>query len=96
MAHPAVYEATVVGVPHPKWGGERPLAFVVLKPEYKDRDKEALKRELLDHLSHRFAKWQLPEILFVDSIPKTSTGKFDKKVLREQFRDYFKQEGGLS
>lgn len=93
MAHPAVYEATVVGVPHPKWG-ERPLAFVVLKPEYRDKDKEALKKELLNHLLGRFAKWQLPEIIFVDSIPKTSTGKFDKKVLREQYKNYFSQELG--
>ncbi|MGC8607001.1 MAG: long-chain-fatty-acid--CoA ligase [Vulcanisaeta sp.] len=91
MAHPVVYEATVIGVPHPRWG-ERPLAFVVLKPEYKDKNKDALRKELLDHLSSRFVKWQLPEILFVESIPKTSTGKFDKKVLREQYKDYFGKE----
>lgn len=88
MAHPKVLEATVVGVPHPKWQ-ERPLAFVVVKPEYKGN---ITKEELLEHLLKRLAKWQLPEIIFTDSIPKTSTGKFDKKVLREQYKEYFIKE----
>ena len=85
MAHPKVLEATVVGVPHPKWQ-ERPLAFVVVKPEYKGN---VTKEELLEHLLKRLAKWQLPEIIFTDSIPKTSTGKFDKKLLREHYKEYF-------
>ncbi|MET1124800.1 MAG: long-chain fatty acid--CoA ligase [Archaeoglobaceae archaeon] len=89
MAHPAVFEACVVGIPHPKWE-ERPLAFVVLKPEYKGK---VTKEELYEHLKQRFAKWQLPdEILFVDSIPKTSVGKFSKRTLREQYKDFYMKQ----
>ncbi len=84
MAHPAVFEACVVGVEHPKWQ-ERPLAFVVLKPGHK-----VSKEELYEHLKQKFAKWQLPDdILFVDEIPKTSVGKFDKKLLRDKCKIYF-------
>jgi fatty-acyl-CoA synthase len=87
MAHPAVAEATVIGIEHPKWQ-ERPLACVVLKPEYKDN---VTKGELIEFLRPKFAKWWLPDdIVFIDSIPKTSVGKFDKKVLREKFKDYYK------
>ncbi|WP_048086872.1 long-chain-fatty-acid--CoA ligase [Ferroglobus placidus] len=86
MAHPAVLEACVVGVPHPKWE-ERPLAFVVLKEEYKGK---VSKEELYEHLKKRFAKWQLPdEILFVSEIPKTSVGKFNKRFLKEKYRDFY-------
>jgi len=86
MTHPAVSEATVIGVPHPKWG-ERPLAFVILRPEYEGKVN---KEDLLEYLGNKFAKWQLPDdIIFVKEIPKTSVGKFDKKVLREKYRDYF-------
>ncbi|WP_457590643.1 long-chain fatty acid--CoA ligase [Geoglobus sp.] len=89
VAHPAVFEACVVGIPHPKWE-ERPLAFVVLKDEYKGK---VTKEELLDHLKQRFAKWQLPdEILFVDEIPKTSVGKASKRTLREQYRDFYMKQ----
>ncbi len=86
MAHPAVFEACVIGVPHPKWE-ERPLAFVVLKPEYKGKIS---REELYEHLKRRFAKWQLPDdIIFVDEIPKTSVGKFSKRKLREMYKDHF-------
>ncbi|WP_338603272.1 long-chain-fatty-acid--CoA ligase [Sulfolobus tengchongensis] len=86
MTHPAVAEATVIGIPHPKWG-ERPLAFVVLRQGFEGK---VSKEELLTYLGQRFAKWQLPDdIIFVKEIPKTSVGKFDKKVLREKYRDYF-------
>jgi fatty-acyl-CoA synthase len=86
MGHPAVFEACVVGVEHPKWQ-ERPLAFIVPKPEYKEK---VSKEELIEFLKPHFAKWQLPDdIIFVDEIPKTSVGKFDKKVLREKYRKYF-------
>jgi fatty-acyl-CoA synthase len=82
MSHPAVAEATVVGLKHPKWQ-ERPAAFVVLA-----EGAEATPDELRGHLSERVAKWWLPdEIVFVDEIPKTGTGKFDKKVVRDQYAD---------
>ncbi len=85
MAHPKVLEAAVIAVPHPKWQ-ERPLAVVVPRPEFKE---SLTKEELLEFLQPRFAKWWLPDdIVFVEAIPKTSVGKFDKKVLREQFREY--------
>jgi fatty-acyl-CoA synthase len=85
-AHPAVFEATVVGVAHPKWE-ERPLALVVLSDEFKGKVE---KQEILDHLSKTFAKWQLPdEILFVDEFDKTSVGKSNKKVLREKYKDIY-------
>jgi fatty-acyl-CoA synthase len=85
MGHPDVAEAAVIAVAHPKWD-ERPLACVVAKPEAKGR----LTRDaILDHLRPLVAKWWLPDdVVFVDQIPKTSVGKFDKKVLRAQFKDY--------
>ncbi len=89
IANPAVFEACVIGVPHPKWE-ERPLAFVVLKEEYMGK---VTKDDLLEHLSQRFAKWQLPdEILFVDEIPKTSVGKASKRTLREQYKDFYMEK----
>jgi fatty-acyl-CoA synthase len=86
MAHEAVFEAAVVAVPHPKWM-ERPVACVVLKDAYKDRIS---KEELLDHLRPQFAKWWIPDdIVFMEEIPKTSVGKFLKRGLREQLKEYF-------
>jgi len=85
VSHPGVLEAAVVGVPHPKWE-ERPLALVILRKEFKLLDKT----EIREHLAKRFAKWQLPEeILFVDSIPKTSVGKLNKKVIREEYKSIY-------
>jgi len=84
--HPAVLEAAVVGLPHPKWE-ERPLALVVLGQEFK---KKVDNKEIIEHLSRCFAKWQLPdEVLFVDEIPKTSVGKIDKKLIRTQYVDIY-------
>ena len=81
MGHPKVLEAAVIGVPHPKWQ-ERPVAYVVPKPEFKGAISQ---REILDFLTPLVAKWWLPdEVRFTDEIPKTSVGKFDKKVIREQ------------
>lgn len=77
MAHDQVVEAAVIGVPDEKWD-ERPLACVVLAD-----DATVTPRELAAFLEDRVAKWWLPERwAFVDEIPKTSVGKFDKKVLR--------------
>jgi len=90
MLHPSVREAVVVGIEHPKWQ-ERPIAFVVLENA---GENETIKGELMNHLRERFPKWWLPdEIIFVDEIPKTSVGKFDKKVLREKYRNFFVKSG---
>jgi fatty-acyl-CoA synthase len=82
MAHPKIKEASVVGVPDEKWG-ERPLATVVVL------DGESVTAdELRDFLGERVAHWQLPERwAFIDEVPKTSVGKFDKKVLRQRFAE---------
>jgi fatty-acyl-CoA synthase len=83
MGHPKVLEAAVIAVPHQKWV-ERPLACVVSKPEFKD---QLTKEEILAYLTPRVAKWWLPDdVVFIDAVPKTSVGKFDKKVLRERFK----------
>jgi fatty-acyl-CoA synthase len=84
MGHPAVREAAVVGIPHPKWS-ERPLAAVVLKP-----DMQVTADELREHLAPRFPKFWLPDaVVFVEAIPRTSTGKFKKSDLRETYREHF-------
>jgi len=86
MAYPAVLEAAVTGVAHPKWE-ERPVALVVLRAEYAGK---VSRDDIVAHLAQKFAKWQLPEaVLFVDEIPKTSVGKFNKKVIREQQKDIY-------
>ena len=85
MGHPKVLEAAVIAVPHEKWQ-ERPLACVVPKPEFKG---QLTAQEILDYLTPRVAKWWLPdEVTFIEAVPKTSVGKFDKKVLRERFKDW--------
>ncbi|MFC8042756.1 long-chain fatty acid--CoA ligase [Nocardia sp. NPDC057353] len=82
MAHPAVAEAAVIGVPDEKWD-ERPLVAIVLAD-----GKQAEPDELRDFLADKFAKWQLPERwTFIPEVPKTSVGKFDKKRLRAQYAD---------
>jgi len=85
MGHPAVREAAVIGVAHPKWS-ERPLAAIVLKP-----GATATADDLRAHLAPRFPKYWLPDAFeFVDAIPRTSAGKFKKTELRETYRDYYK------
>jgi fatty-acyl-CoA synthase len=80
MAHPSVLEACVVGVPDERWG-ERPLATVVLR-----EGATASVDDLRDFLGTRIAKWQLPERwAFIDAVPKTSVGKFDKKRVRSTY-----------
>jgi fatty-acyl-CoA synthase len=82
MAHPAVLEACVVGVPDEKWG-ERPLATVVLRAGA-TADAGALR----EFLSGKVARWQLPERWsFIEAVPKTSVGKFDKKRVRASYAD---------
>lgn len=82
MAHPEVVEASVVGIPDEKWG-ERPLATVVLR-----EGSTVGMDELADSLADKFAKWQIPEHwVIVDEVPKTSVGKFDKKVIRSRYAD---------
>jgi fatty-acyl-CoA synthase len=82
MGHPLVLEAAVVGVPHPKWD-ERPLACVVL-----NEGEAASVEDLKGFLADRVAKWWLPERwTFIEEVPKTSVGKFDKKVLRARYAD---------
>lgn len=83
MGHPAVAEAAVIGVPHPKWA-ERPLACVVVR-----EGQSLTKEELLAYLEGKVAKWWLPDdVVFVDEIPKTSVGKFSKNDLRDRFEGY--------
>jgi fatty-acyl-CoA synthase len=88
VGHASVREAAVVGLPHPRWQ-ERPLALVVLEP-----GRHATADELCEHLTRAFSRWQLPDrILFVDSIPKTSVGKLNKKAIRAQYAGLYAQAG---
>ncbi|MCB9569142.1 MAG: long-chain fatty acid--CoA ligase [Myxococcales bacterium] len=83
MAHPEVAEAAVIAVPHERWM-ERPLAVVVLRPGATVGDAE-----LRAHLDGKFARWWLPDaFVYIDAIPRTSTGKFQKLRLRERFGDW--------
>jgi acyl-CoA synthetase (AMP-forming)/AMP-acid ligase II len=83
MGHPAVAEAAVIPVMHPKWS-ERPLAVVVLKP-----GAAASPAELRGFLAPQFPKFCLPDAFeFIDAIPRTSAGKFKKSALRERYKDY--------
>jgi fatty-acyl-CoA synthase len=83
MSHPAVREAGVIAVPHPKWQ-ERPLAVVVLKDGMKPTVEE-----LRDFLATKFAKWQLPDdFVFLTELPHTSTGKLLKAELRKRYAEW--------
>jgi fatty-acyl-CoA synthase len=82
MAHPAVREAAVIARPDERWG-ERPLACVVL-----EEGATLTIEELREHLATRVAKWWLPEeLVAIDEVPKTSVGKFDKKLLRKRLEE---------
>ena len=83
VGHPQVAEAAVIGVAHPKWD-ERPLLVVVPKG-----DEKPAKEDLLAFIEAKVARWWLPDdVVFVDEIPHTATGKILKSALREQFSDY--------
>jgi len=83
MGHPAVMEAAVIGVAHPKWA-ERPLLLVVSK-----KDRAVTRDQLLAFYEGKVAKWSIPDdVVFVDELPHTATGKLSKKTLREMYRDY--------
>ncbi len=83
VGHPGVMEAAVIGMPHPKWD-ERPLLVVV-----KADGADAAKDDIITFLGDKVAKWWLPDdVVFVDELPHTATGKIAKLALREQFKDY--------
>jgi len=87
MGHPALKEACVFGIPHPKWQ-ERPVAAVVAR-EGQDVDEGAVRAWMADKL----AKWQTPDrVIFVDAIPRTGVGKFLKRDLRETYKGLFADE----
>jgi 3-(methylthio)propionyl---CoA ligase len=78
-----IANCAVIGVPHPKWN-ERPLLVVVKAP-----GAEPSKAEILDALGAKIAKWQMPDdVVFVEALPMTATGKISKKDLRAKFADY--------
>jgi fatty-acyl-CoA synthase len=83
VGHPKVAEAAVIGVAHPKWD-ERPLLVIVLK-----KGETASKDDILGFMQGKTAKWWMPDdVVFVDEIPHTATGKIQKITLRQQFKDY--------
>lgn len=83
VGHPDVAEAAAIGIRHPKWD-ERPLLVVVLKA-----GKQLNKSDILGFMDGKVAKWWMPDdVVFVEEIPHTATGKIQKTVLREQFKDY--------
>jgi fatty-acyl-CoA synthase len=83
IAHPAIAEAAVIGVRHPKWD-ERPIVVAVKKP-----GQDVSRDELLGFYEGKIAKWWMPDdVVFVAELPHTATGKLSKLTLRQQFKDY--------
>ncbi len=83
VGHPKVAEAAVIGVRHPKWD-ERPLLVLVMK-----KGESIGKNDILDYMRGKVANWLIPDdVVFVDEIPHTATGKIQKTTLRERFKDY--------
>jgi len=83
VGHPKVAEAAVIGIKHPKWA-ERPLLVIVRK-----KDQSVTRDEVLGFLQGKVAKWWMPDdVVFVDEIPHTATGKILKTALRDKFKDY--------
>lgn len=91
MSHPAIAECAVVGLPHPQWA-ERPLLVVVPK-----QGVTASKAEILSYLSDKVAKWWLPdEVIFVDELPHTATGKVLKRQLRQDHYELYQTAEGMA
>jgi fatty-acyl-CoA synthase len=83
VGHPKVAEAAAIGVSHPKWD-ERPLLVIVLK-----KGESATREDILGFMQGKIAKWWMPDdVVFVDEIPHTATGKIQKITLRQQFAAY--------
>jgi fatty-acyl-CoA synthase len=83
IGHPKVAEAAVIGVRHPKWD-ERPLLVIVMK-----KGEDAAKEDILGFMRGKIASWWMPDdVVFVDEIPHTATGKIQKVMLRDRFKDY--------
>jgi len=83
VGHPDVAEAAVIGIAHPKWD-ERPLLVIVAK-----KDRKISKADMLKFMEGKIAKWWMPDdVIFVEEIPHTATGKILKTALRDKFRDY--------
>jgi fatty-acyl-CoA synthase len=83
VGHPKVQEAAVIGIVHPKWG-ERPLLIVVPK-----KGEQIVKHEIIEFMRPKTASWWLPDdVVFVEEIPHTATGKIQKTALREQYKEY--------
>jgi 3-(methylthio)propionyl---CoA ligase len=90
IAHPAIAEAAVIGVRHPKWD-ERPIVVAVKRPGH-----EISKDELLAFYQGKIAKWWMPDdVVFVNELPHTATGKLSKLTLRQQLKDYRLGSSGL-
>ena len=90
MAHDDVTEAAVIGVPHERWQ-ERPLALVV---PGEGVDHDTLEASLQEHILESYPKWWVPDnVVFIDEVPKTATGKFNKQALREEYGDESLVEG---
>jgi fatty-acyl-CoA synthase len=83
MAHPAIAEAAVIGIRHPKWD-ERPIVVAVKKP-----GQEVSREDVLKFYEGKIAKWWMPDdVVFVPELPHTATGKLSKLTLRQQMKDY--------
>jgi fatty-acyl-CoA synthase len=83
VGHPDLAEAAVIAVPHPKWG-ERPLLIAVRRP-----GAEVTKAAILEFLADKVVRWWLPDdVVFVEELPHTATGKLQKTALRERFKEH--------
>ena len=85
VGHPAVAEACVVGIAHPKWG-ERPLLLVVCRP-----GAQCSKEAIIGFLAEKVARWWIPDdVVFVDALPHTATGKLLKTEVRAKFENHYR------